>query len=552
MQKRRPLIELIGIEEFESLGMEPKKRRPLFDQFGNPFDYETDSNLALSYKQTEDNYTSSNEQRKLEEKRDLYKSDWTKWIEEWLHISCTPWPDDYPPDSWTKEQGYPLWTRQLEIVKAVQKHKKVAVRSAFDVGKTFVAALIALCICFIEKGLGITTAPTFRQVKRLLWAEIHKIYNKAESINKLNGISLGGQLNKTSLELDSGKWFIEGFSTDKEYNFQGFHEATFFLVGDEAGQLERGTYEAFEGILTNEDVYVLLIGNPIDPHNEFKNCFLPGSDYHQMQITSFESPNVKHKENLYPMLVSHDWPERMLKKWKSVDHPFYMSKVRAEFPKEGEDQLINWEFIQAALDRYEEMDEKSPVKTIGLDVARKGSDLTVYGSRQENGRYTIYRTTARERETETAGRMKLDLKGKGEVKCDMDKAPICANIDDIGVGGGVCDILYEEDYPINEIVVSEAPPEWEEDAELFLNKRAWNYWKLKKVFEEGDVGINDDDLAEELHAVQKDYTSGGKIKMKSKDEIRAKLGRSPDKADSMMLAWAEDEAGSSRDLVREV
>jgi hypothetical protein len=484
-----------------------------------------------------------------------YKKDWLLWIEDWLHICTTPWPDDYPPDNWDYERrGYPLWSKQVDIIKALQDHHKVAVRSSFGIGKTFQGGILVPTVTAVERALTITTGPNFRQIKRQLWGEVHKIYNRAESINKQNGKTIGAQLNKTSLEFDSGKWFAEGFSTDKSYNFQGFHETTLFLIVDEAGQVDRDSYDIFDAILTNDDTYVLLIGNPVDPHNEFRNCFKPGSKYYSFKIDSFQTPNVKHKKNIFPFLVSYDWPEMMLKKYKGdKEHPKYMSNVLAEFPKEGEDQLITWDLLEKAMERN--LDPKSPIISLGNDVARKGSDFTVYGYRQANGRFRIYRETEQERETETAARLALDLRNQNP-DLPVDPNHICANIEDLGTGGGVCDILIEQDLPINEIAVGGTPEEWREDYELFLNKRAYYYWQLRQAFIDGNVDIDPDDidLIEELHAIQKQYSSkdGGKIKMISKDDLRTKLGRSPDKADTMMLAFAESEADNRRNLIREL
>lgn len=481
-----------------------------------------------------------------------YRQDWFKWIEDYLHINTTPWPDDLPPDDWKISDGLPLTTYQRKVIEAMMKHKRVAVRSSHAVGKTFLAALVSLCILYIERAMGVTTAPTFRQVKRALWADIHKVWNRADQINKREGRPrLGGQLNRTSLEIDSGKWVLEGFSTDKDCNLQGFHERTFFLIVDEAGSVSREVYDAFDSILTNEDVYVLLIGNPTDPHNEFRNCFKPESGFYQMKIDAWMTPNVKHGRNIYPMLVAYDWPDMMLRKWKDADHPVYRSKVRAEFPLEGEDQLITWDLIQAALDRN--LPDNSPITSIGLDVARQGSDTTVYGYRRMNGKFRIYRVTEQERETETAGRVKLDLDGEGPIKeINRFNRDVCVNVDDIGVGGGVSDILFEGDYPVNSIRVSESPEDWEDEDNLFLNKRACYYWRLRDAFVSGDVDIDDLELAEELHAIQKEYTSSGKIKMTAKETIKKNLGRSPDKSDSMMLAWGESDASNQRDLVRHI
>jgi hypothetical protein len=56
---------------------------------------------------------------------------------------------------------------------------------------------------------------------------------------------------------------------------------------------------------------------------------------------------------------------------------------------------------------------------------------------------------------------------------------------------------------------------------------------------EGDDPIAlppDDGLADDLSAPTYWYTSSGKIQVEAKDEIRDRIGRSPDKADAVALA----------------
>jgi len=82
-----------------------------------------------------------------------------------------------------------LWQKQKEIVEAVNKYPRVTVKSCHSSGKSFIAAHIV--ICFLEcheNSVVITTAPTFRQVKKVLWQEIRSAYKKAarENLVKLD------------------------------------------------------------------------------------------------------------------------------------------------------------------------------------------------------------------------------------------------------------------------------------------------------------------------------------------------------------------------------
>jgi hypothetical protein len=427
----------------------------------------------------------------------------------------------------------PLWSTQREILKALVKHRKVAVKSCHGSGKTFIAAVAALYLAYVWHALGVTTAPTFRQVRRLLWGEIRNVYNTAHQ----RGAQLGGKLLQTSLELGD-KWFIEGFSTDHpEVNIPGYHEETVFAIVDEAGGVDPATYDMLETILTSETSFVLLIGNPIDAQSPFADCFKPGSEYKTFTIPASMTPNVRNHKNIYPKLVAYDWPTRMRGKWGS-DSPLYVSRVKAEFPETTQSGLISYRAIQEALDR--ELPEDRVV-AFGVDVARQGADRTVIGCRWAGGRYRIIYQGEKQRETEifnTVARLYREYN------------PQVINVDDIGVGGGVVDMLYEEGLPVNGVVVSDAADETADELGNmeFQNRRAQYYWKLMRAFDEGRVDIDDDELANELCYIEAKY--GRKIKILEKDQIKVRLKRSPDLADAMMLAWSEDEADVEREVVR--
>src|SRR5947207_2569827 len=65
------------------------------------------------------------------------------------------------------------WDLQERIARTVANHRRVAVRSCHHSGKTYVAGgLVEWFLAAFEPALVITTAPTERQVKDLLWHEI--------------------------------------------------------------------------------------------------------------------------------------------------------------------------------------------------------------------------------------------------------------------------------------------------------------------------------------------------------------------------------------------
>lgn len=457
------------------------------------------------------------------------------------------WPNDMPPPEW---KGYklPIWSKQREVLKALVKHKKVAVKAGHGVGKTFSAALAVLYITYVYKALGVTTAPGFRQVRRLLWGEIHKLYNRAPK-------KLGGKLTQTALELGD-KWFVEGFSVENpETQFTGFHEATVFGVVDEAGGVVEEVFAMLDTILTSADSYVLLIGNPIDNASPFFDYFKPDSGFHNITISAWDSPNVKHGRVIYPQLVAPDWPERMRQKW-GEDDPWYYSRVLGEFPPENAKVLFPQRYLELAFQRELEEDH---AKCLACDVSLGGGDRTVVGLRWKSGKFRILETCSKNTLPELEGMLKDYYRTYEKFQQDDTFHRLFINVDELGCGGGLADSLADSGIPANAVVSSENPDPLDYDGldeddvtdmERFLNLRAYAYWRLSLAFADGTADIDDDELYRELSKVERGYTKD-KIKTLEKEEIKKRLkGRSPDKADTMMIAWAKDTADMQGDLVR--
>src|SRR5690348_3619215 len=72
--------------------------------------------------------------------------------------------------------GFDPWSKQREILESVRDNEATAVRSCHGIGKTATAAEVVLWFlaAFGPEALVVTTAPTWRQVRDLLWREIRK------------------------------------------------------------------------------------------------------------------------------------------------------------------------------------------------------------------------------------------------------------------------------------------------------------------------------------------------------------------------------------------
>lgn len=108
-------------------------------------------------------------------------------------------------------------------------------------------------------------------------------------------------------------------------------------------------------------------------------------------------------------------------------------------------------------------------------------------------------------------------------------------VDVIGVGSGVVDALYDLKEPVLAIN-SSAKPTIETEQKKFYNLRSQLWMMAGDEFDKGRVKLGDDFVLNgQLSSVKFKYTGNGKIQAEAKDDIKKRLGRSPDRADAFVM-----------------
>lgn len=415
--------------------------------------------------------------------------------------------------------GVELWSKQEEVLSALNRSQRVAVKSGNGLGKGFSAAVAILWFLYChEQAVVLSTAPTFRQVRHVLWRQVHKMYHGAE-------YSLGGKLLDTRLEMSDGR-FALGLSADSDDEFQGFHSPNMLIVVDEAEGVEEPIYEAIEGVMTSENCRLLLIGNPTTMSGTFRRAFYEERElYHTITISALESPNLTNGKVVTRGLVSRRWVEERKKVW-GEDNPIYQARVLGEFPDQGDDTLIALSQVEAAVNREMETEADGPV-IVAVDVARFGSDKSVILLR----RGAVVEHIQPHRGLDT---MKL----VGYVIHAIDTwEPDEVVVDEIGIGAGVMDRLREQGYRVRGVNVATSA----RDSQHFANLRAEGYWNLRQLVMEGSLSLPaDNELVGQLAGLRYSFNSLGRVVIESKEEMRRRNTPSPDKADALMLAFVSD------------
>ena len=169
---------------------------------------------------------------------------------------------------------------------------------------------------------------------------------------------------------------------------------------------------------------------------------------------------------------------------------------------------------------------------VGVDVARFGSDRTVFSAIKYIGGYKWEQVFCKVYQgadlMTTAGRL-VDL-------C-FEYHPTELVIDDIGVGGGLVDRMFEISPKGVNITPYHANGEVSStNKDRYVMRRDEDYFALRTMFDRGNIKIlNIDDQNVDLNAIRFEFKSGKKT-IVSKDKMK-KLGyRSPDTADPLSMA----------------
>ncbi len=427
----------------------------------------------------------------------------------------------YPVQFAREFLGVDLWSKQEEVLCALRDHRRVAVKAGNGLGKGFTAAVAVLWfLCSHQPATVLTTAPTARQVRHVLWRELRRLY-------RASACPVGGRILDTRLELASDR-FALGLSTDDVDQFQGFHSPNMFIVVDEAEGVEETIYEAIDAVMTADTSRLLLIGNPTSMTGTFRRAFHEDRLlYHNITISALDSPNVREQRIVVPGLTTHEWVAERVLVW-GQDSPMYRARVLGDFSDRDENTLISLTRIEEAIARRSAGPLPNPTHgtpaILSVDVARFGSDQSVL---------LLANPTAVLRLEAHHGLDTMQLAGR-VVDAHRRWSPHRIVVDEVGVGAGVVDRLKEIDLPVTGINVGRPARQ----RALFANLRAEGYWRLHELFAQAQITIPDDaELAGQLSSLRYLYNSRGQLIIESKDDARARGIPSPDKADAMMLAF---------------
>ncbi len=462
--------------------------------------------------------------------------------------STSPSPLFLPPaDVADRLFGVDMWQTPREILASVfRPRSRTAVKACHASSKTHTAA-IAVALALYEGADVLTTAPTWEQVKTVLWGEVPRLL-----LGSVIPLSEWGSVNQTEIVMPDGSHAL-GLSTNEGVRFQGWHArpGSFLLfIGDEAPGIRPDIFEAVQGISAGGDVRHLLLGNPVISSGPFYETFASADpSWRRFTIDAFDTPNLAGltledllalgdhdlDESPRPYLVTRRWVRDRYYEW-GEDSPVWQARVRGQFPIQADDALISLAWLEAA--RQVGDPEHAPL-IAGIDVAGPGEDETVV-CLQRNGQIVALEAFAAP-----------DARGPVThlLKRWLPDGLARVNYDEAGQGWYFGQHLREqmpESVVVNGVNVGEAPTT-PQAVEKYVNLKAELFWALRERFRDGEVnGLTDQMTISQLAGLRYEHDSRGRVKIESKDDARKRGVKSPDRAEAVMLAFAPRDAREMR------
>ena len=288
------------------------------------------------------------------------------------------------------------------------------------------------------------------------------------------------------------------------------------VILDEYGQIKENLWgEIIRPALADRKGWAVFVGTPKGQNGFFQK--------YQEALGNPKWYHCLYKASETGVLDA-DELESMRESMSDVE---YRQEMECDFSVAAFNALLGAEDIQKANGTvYNEGQLGGSVRVMGVDVARFGGDRSAICMR--HGLAVMPILTFKGLDTMTFA---------GTVIHHINRfKPDAVFIDSGAMGAGVIDRIRQLGYSCIDVAFG-----GKADSDgRYVNRRTEMYFKLTKfIKEDGGSLPQDDTLSEELTNVYYGFDNRGRLKLKSKEEIKETLGRSPDMADALALTFAQ-------------
>ena len=325
-------------------------------------------------------------------------------------------------------------------------------------------------------------------------------------------------------------WFLSARSYSKSADpetmgrtLSGLHGKNIFYLIDESGDMPVSISRSAEQGLTDCVCgLILTAGNTTSTNGLLYFVSTTGRGGWEVVTITGDPDNPERSPR-----INIDWAREQIKLY-GRDNPWVMAYILGEFPPGSLNAILGVDEVEAAMSRHLKPDAYEwSQKRLGVDVARFGDDRTVLFPRQGLAA-TLPRVMRHVRDSSVAvdiANMVMAAKAKWGSEMEFFDATG-------GWAAGAVDVLRSNGFsPIN---VQFASPAMDP---RYANRRAEMWLKMAEWIRAGGALPNVPEMVAELTAPTYTFQKG-KFLLEDKDQIKKRLGRSPDLADALALTFA--------------
>ena len=415
------------------------------------------------------------------------------------------------------------------------KNMRVSMQACAGPGKSYLEAAIGwwFLACHGETGdhpQGAAVSITSDNLRDNLWPKFSMLRERSEYLK----VAFGWNNDRCFAKDHMATWFISARGWSKKASAEeqgetlsGLHSGYVIAIIDESGGIPMSVSKRAEQALSNcKRGLIVQSGNPI---SRAGMLYAAATNLrHLWQIVRVtgdpDDPDRSPRINI-------DWAKEQIKTY-GRDNPWVQAYILGEFPPAGINVLLGSDEVEGAMARHLKItDFDYQQKRLGIDVARFGDDRTVLFPRQ--GLQAFPPVELRNQNgPQVAARAAVAKSKWNWESCFVD--------DTGGWGGSVQDAMLQgglAPVPVNF--------SGKADDARYLNKRAEMWFRMAEWVKRGGALPNNPQLVRELTTAM--YTfHNGKITIEPKEQIKERLGFSPDLADALALTFAWPEMPSQQ------
>lgn len=418
------------------------------------------------------------------------------------------------------------WQKEALAAFADPKQQRILMKACAGPGKTSVLAWCAwnFLSCYGERGehpKGAAVSVTADNLRDNLWPELAKWQSRSPFLSK----AFTWTKERVFANEQPETWFLSARSFPKTANAEeqgrtlsGLHSKFMLYLIDESGDINPSVLRSAEqGLSGVKFGKIIQAGNPTSHEGMLYDAAVRHRDKWQTITITGDPEDPKRSPR-----VDIEWAREQIAAY-GRDNPWVMAYILGQFPPASINSLLSSDDVEKAMGKHlREPEYDFNQKRIGVDVARFGDDRTVLFPRQGLAAFKPVEMR-NARSNEVAARVADAIQRWNAETVFVDVTG--------GYGAGVEDALLQAG-------ITPVPVDFGGKATdpRYFNKRSEMWFKMADWVKRGGALPGIPELVRELTAPTYTFI-GGKFRLEEKDQIKKRLGFSPDLADALACTF---------------